>query len=286
MTSAGHLGAVSEVELVQAAEDSGVGPGGRIQLRRRAPSKRKSLAAGPPVSRLLADTIKQMIMTGELALGAPVTEKWLTERFDVSRTTVRETLSLLVAERYLDQEPYKSARVRTYSTQEVANILEARRLLEGYAAGRCDRASAAARDRLCRAFATYIRESRSGRRTAAAMADLELHVAIVGLAETHELELAEHDLAIGTLLLEDLIDWRLQDSQKMYLVYLRLVTALLEPDPVEAQRLSDAHIDMLLAAAYQQLPHALEPDSVDKPGVEPAKGSEAEGGMVAVDGLV
>lgn len=269
---------------MQVVEDGGAVPGGRISLRRRAPSKSKSLAAGPPVSRLLADTVKQMIVTGELALGAPVTEKWLTEKFDVSRTSVRDALSLLVAERYLDQEPYKSARVRTYSTQEVANILEARRLLEGYAAARCDRASMTARDRVARTFATYIRESRSGRRAAAAMADLELHVAIVGLAETQELELAEHDLAIGTLLLEDLIDWRLQDSQKMYLVYLRLVTALLEPDPAEAQRLSNAHIDMLLAAAYQQLPDALAPNRVDKPDAVSAQTrSRVDPGALAVD---
>jgi DNA-binding GntR family transcriptional regulator len=243
-----------EVRMANATEGIVSGADGRIHVPRRVAAKRKSLAAGPPASRFLADTVKQLILNGELPLGAPVTEKWLTERFDVSRPTVRDALNLLVAERYLDQEPYKSARVRSYSTREVANILEARRLLEGYAAGRCDRASEDARTRLREAFATYVRESVADRRDAAAMADIELHVAIVGLAGTQELEHAEHDLAIGTLLLEDLINWRLQDSEKMYLEYLRLVTALLEPNPEEARRLSNAHIDTLLAAAYRQLP--------------------------------
>lgn len=240
--------------MANAKEGNANSPDGRIRLPRRVAAGRASVALGPPASRVLADTVKQMILKGELALGAPVTEKWLTERFDVSRPTVREALSLLVAERYLDQEPYKSARVRTYSTDQVVSMLDARRLLEGHAADRCDRATDESRARLRASFAAYASETSSNRRDAAAMAHVDLHVAMVGLAGSKELETAEHDLMIGTLLLVDLINWRLQDAEKMYMEHLRLVTALLEPDPQEARRLSDAHVDVMVAAVYRQLP--------------------------------
>lgn len=226
---------------------------GSIHTPKRVVPKRTSVASGPPASRTLADTVKQMILTGELALGAPVTEKWLTERFDVSRPTVREALNLLVAERYLEQEPYKSARVRTYSTEQVDHMLDARRLLEGYAADRCARATDDARTRLRMSFAAYAKETAGGQRDAAAMAHVDLHVAMVGLAGSKELELAERDLMIGTLLLVDLINWRLQDADKMYIEHLRLVTALLEPNPEEARRLSAAHVDIMVNAVHRQL---------------------------------
>ncbi|RGE20367.1 GntR family transcriptional regulator [Leucobacter sp. wl10] len=230
------------------------GPDGRIQVPRRVAAKRESLAEGPPAPQFIADTLKHLILVGELSLGTPVTEKWMTERFQASRTTVREALNLLVAERYLDQKPYKSARVRSYSPGEVADILEARRLLEGFAADRCADATEVARAELRASFAKYASEISAQQQNSAAMAHVDLHVAIVGLTGNRELVLAEHDLMIGSLLLIDLINWHLRDSEKMYMEHLRLVNALLEPDPEEARRLTDAHLDMVLDAAHKRLP--------------------------------
>lgn len=230
------------------------GPDGRIQVPRRVASKQVSQADGPPAPKFIADTVKQLILEKELPLGVSVTEKWMTERFRASRTTVREALNLLVAERYLYQEPYKSARVRSYSPGEVAEILEARRLLEGFAADNCARASEEARGRLRAAFATYASESTAQQHDATAMAHVELHVAIVGLTNNRELVLAEHDLMIGSLLLIDLINWDLQDSEKMYMEHLRLVNALLEPNAEEARTLTDGHLHMVFDAAQKRLP--------------------------------
>lgn len=222
----------------------------RVRAPRR-PARRPTVEA--PAPQFIADEVKHLILVGEVPLGAPVTEKWLTGRFQASRTTVREALNLLVAARYLDQEPYKSARVRSYSPEEVADILEARRLLEGFAADNCARASEEARAQLRSAFATYATESSARHQDATAMAHVELHVAIVGLTGNRELVLAERDLMIGSLLLIDLINWHLRDSEKMYMEHLRLVNALLGPDPDEARRLTDGHLDMVHTAARIQL---------------------------------
>lgn len=220
----------------------------------RRPQRAESTAEGPRVSTHIAEQVKGMILDGKLELGAPVREKWLTDHFGASRTTVREALAQLVTERYLDQEPYRGARVRTYSKREVEDILQARTLLEGFAADNCANASEAGRTRLRLAFGDYASKAASQQHYAAAMAHVELHVAIVGLTGNETLVRLEHELMIGSLLLIDLINWHLQDSEKMYMEHLRLVNALLEPDSAKARELTDDHLGMVLTAAQKQLP--------------------------------
>ncbi|MGO1948308.1 MAG: GntR family transcriptional regulator [Mycobacteriaceae bacterium] len=218
------------------------------------PRGRPSVAEGPPTPRLVADKVRQLILEGELSLGSPVTEKWMIARFQASRAATREAIGLLVSERYLVQEPYKSARVRSYSPAEVAEILEARGLLEGFAADNCPRASEAARSRLRMAFGKYADTSVLDSPSATAMAHVELHVAIVGLTDNRELILAERDLMIGSMLLIDRINWNLQDGDKMHNEHLRLVDALLEPDADRARSLTDGHLSLLGGAADNELP--------------------------------
>lgn len=234
--------------------ESLTGSDGRIELPKRVAPQRSLASEPPPAPRFIADEVKRLILRGQLSLGEPVTEKWMTERFRASRTTVREAISLLSAERYLEQEPYKTARVRSYSLQEMQSILEARRLLEGFAADRCDQASEESRSRLRTAFATYASETVANRNEATAIAHVDLHVAVVGLTDNPELVRAERHLMIGSLLLVDLINWQLQDSEKMYMEHLALVNALLEPDPQTARTLTDGHLNMVLGAAHVRVP--------------------------------
>lgn len=216
--------------------------------------RRPSVAEGPPTPRLIADKVRQLILEHELSLGAQVTEKWMTERFRASRSAAREAIGLLVSERYLVQEPYRSARVREYSPGEVAQILEARNLLEGFAADNCGRASAEARSGLQAAFEEYATQSGRGDPSVTAMAHVELHAAIVGLTDNRELVLAERDLMIGSMLLVERINWELQDADKMTEEHRRLVDVLLAPDPVLARKLTDDHLTLLAGAADKELP--------------------------------
>lgn len=126
-------------------------------------------------------------------------------------------------------------------------------LIEGFAADNCTGASEADRAQLQRAFANYASSMTTGQHDAAAMAHVELHVAVVGLTGNKTLARLEHELMIGSLLLVDIINWHLQDSEKMYVEHLRLVNALLEPDPVKARELSDAHVGMVLHAANERI---------------------------------
>lgn len=210
------------------------------------------VAEEPTAPRVIADSVKQLILSGEVALGAPVTERWMTEQFHASRATVRDALNLLVAERYLDRAAYHSARVRSYSADEVRDIMEARLLLEGFAADRCDHACAEARAQLRRAFATYATHSVAGRVFETALAHVELHVSIVALTGNAELARAERGCMTGSMLLVDLINWKLRDSEKMYLEHAKIVHALLEPDPATARAHIEAHLSMVSKAVERQ----------------------------------
>jgi DNA-binding GntR family transcriptional regulator len=201
----------------------------------------------------IADEIKQLILTRDLPLGASVKEKWVTQHFMTSRSTARETIGLLVSQRFLTQSHHKSAHVRPYSPKELRDILDARSLLEGYAAKTCSEASSQAKTRLQSAFADYASTITSDALDDAAFAHLDLHVAVVGLTDNEELILAEHRLMAGSLLFIEIINQDRQDTQKMYNEHLQIVNALLEPNPPLAQKLIEDHLSMLEIAAHTSL---------------------------------
>jgi len=85
---------------------------------------------------LIADELKQLIGTGELARGARIQQDEIAARFATSITPVREALRQLETEGLLVSEPHRGVRVAETNLEEVKGIYVARRLLEPYAAQR------------------------------------------------------------------------------------------------------------------------------------------------------
>lgn len=69
-------------------------------------------------------SIKQAILSGALPPGTRLTEKYLTERLDVSRSTVREAIARLVHEGYLIGKPYEGYRVNHPTPEDVRDAYE------------------------------------------------------------------------------------------------------------------------------------------------------------------
>jgi DNA-binding GntR family transcriptional regulator len=85
----------------------------------------------PPTSAERAlDTLREVILRGELPAGARLGEVELAERLGVSRTPVREALSRLAAEGLVQLAPNRGARVATWSVDELEGVFELRALLE------------------------------------------------------------------------------------------------------------------------------------------------------------
>lgn len=79
------------------------------------------------------DEVVRMITSGELARGAPLDEKVLTERFSVSRTPFRETLGTLAKEGLIEIRPYRGFFVRSFTRQETKDLYDLRKVLECFA---------------------------------------------------------------------------------------------------------------------------------------------------------
>jgi DNA-binding GntR family transcriptional regulator len=79
-----------------------------------------------PVS-LHADLVGQLrdfLVEGHLAPGIRVPERELCERFEVSRTPLREALKVLAAEGLIELLPNRGARVRQFSEADIRNLFE------------------------------------------------------------------------------------------------------------------------------------------------------------------
>lgn len=90
----------------------------------------------------LLGQIRDFIVEGHLKPGSRIPERELCERFDVSRTPLREALKVLASEGLIELLPNRGARVRQFSEADIRNLFE---LIAGldFTAGRmaCERIS-------------------------------------------------------------------------------------------------------------------------------------------------
>ncbi len=102
-------------------------------------SKKRSPTALPrfaaqSVSQQLSDYLRAAIVQGAITPNQRLVEETLAQELGVSRTPIREALRRLEAEGLVEFEAQKGARVRSVSTQELAELYELRSLMEGHAA--------------------------------------------------------------------------------------------------------------------------------------------------------
>ncbi|AZO76513.1 MULTISPECIES: GntR family transcriptional regulator [unclassified Bosea (in: a-proteobacteria)] len=103
--------------------------------------------AAKPVASLhegLLVALRDFIVEGNLADGARVPERALCERFNISRTPLREALKVLAAEGLIELLPNRGARVRQLSPEDIRELFDVMGGLEALA-GRlaCERISEA-----------------------------------------------------------------------------------------------------------------------------------------------
>ena len=130
--------------------------------------------------------VKEAIRRGHLVPGQRLTEPDLTQRLNVSRSSLREALRRLEAEGIVELQQFRGARVRQMSRADVLELCEIRAMLEGLAAAAAARRiDAAGRKAL---FALEREIDRSGRQMIAAYSDYnarfhDLIVELSGLAQ-------------------------------------------------------------------------------------------------------
>lgn len=85
------------------------------------------------LTRLMAEAVEQLILSGELAPGAKLNEAMLAERFGVSRGPLREAFRLLEESGLIRQEKNRGAFVREIALAEAAEIYDVRAGLDATA---------------------------------------------------------------------------------------------------------------------------------------------------------
>lgn len=79
------------------------------------------------------EEIVRLIVSGELPSGAPLDERALTERLEVSRTPFREAIGTLAKEGLIEIRPYRGFFVRSFTKKEISDLYELRKTLEVFA---------------------------------------------------------------------------------------------------------------------------------------------------------
>ena len=124
--------------------------------------------------------IKHRIVHGVCAPGAPLCEAELARQLHTSRTPVREALSRLIEEGYVERVPGRGYVVTPITVTLIRNVFEVRRLLEGAAAARAAEfadASSIARLRKLAAFEYVAGDAPGFRKATEANAAFHLAVA-------------------------------------------------------------------------------------------------------------
>jgi phosphonate utilization transcriptional regulator len=92
-----------------------------------------SLLQSTSLTRLVADSVESLILSGELTPGAKLNEVALAERFRVSRGPLREAFRLLEESGLIYQEKNRGAFVRVVELREAAELYEVRAGLDATA---------------------------------------------------------------------------------------------------------------------------------------------------------
>lgn len=93
----------------------------------------ESLILQRPLSELIADQIKQSIWNKELQFGDRLLETELAEKFDVSRSTIREALKILEIEELVISKSRKGTYITQFSDKDLDEITELRTMIESHA---------------------------------------------------------------------------------------------------------------------------------------------------------
>lgn len=195
----------------------------------------------------VAAEIREEILAGVLPQGEALREVALAEAKGVSRRTIREALLMLDAQRLIDHERNRGARVRTLVAEDVFDLYRVRRTLELEGARNAPLASEAARAELREAYAaldtaTVQEESRETVRS-----DLAFHGAVVGLAGSQRLSAfyrhigPEMELALAVIRFGEHQSGL--SAEALIAEHRTICDALLAREVIEAQRAILAHID-------------------------------------------
>jgi DNA-binding GntR family transcriptional regulator len=188
----------------------------------------------------VADALREQVVEGRLLPGARLGEQAFCDAMRVSRNTLREAFSQLVAERILVREAHRGVFVTTPGVADVRDVYRCRRIVEPAAVRHGERAHDEA------AVATVRRGVEEGRAAATADdwsgvadANQHFHRALVGLAGSTRLD-QQMDLLLAEMRLTFHLVGTHRDFHEPYLERNDTVATLVERGELEKAALEVA----------------------------------------------
>jgi DNA-binding GntR family transcriptional regulator len=209
-----------------------------------------------PASYRVYTWTKERIVDGTLAAGTMISEGEISEALDVSRTPVREAFLRLAAEGILDLFPKRGALVAPVTVADMRNVMEARLLIEPWAAGVA--AGLANRQELVTRLTQLVSEMSAAQLPEEALqyreTDRLFHKAIVAATDNTLIEafyqsLRDRQLRMGFAALGH-AEGRVEHSHSEHRAIARAIAA---GDPDEAAELVRSHVSKNRAALELKL---------------------------------
>lgn len=180
----------------------------------------------------VAGALREMLFSGDLAPGEPLREVSLADSFQVARSTVREALQVLTAEGLLTREPNKGATVTELSEHDIAEIFEARLVLESAGV----RAGAAGADLapVTAALSAYAAAAADEDAVVATHAHLEFHTSLVALLGNSRLVAGADALTADLRLALASVERQRRNARQQVSAHRRLLTLMRAGDELGA----------------------------------------------------
>jgi DNA-binding GntR family transcriptional regulator len=228
--------------------------------------------ARPPAARVLAEeiysTLKDDILNAELQPGAMLDEMQLMERFEVSRTPIREVIRKLAADGLVGMEPHRSAYVNTFTVQDIADFFEAFRLTQRVvmvlSAARINRVQL---DGISRIEQRLESACDTKKVKLARELNVQFHVDVAAGCSNKYLQeaygrLLEQSIRLSSLTFRQIVDkdWKLHASLILQ-NHKDIISALVKRDCEAIGRMSDEHIEIFKRRVYAALDKEV-PDAV------------------------
>ncbi|MDQ0923729.1 DNA-binding GntR family transcriptional regulator [Pseudarthrobacter sp. W1I19] len=185
--------------------------------------------------------LERSLLAGEYPAGAQVKDSHVAEKLGVARPTARVAVQGLIADGFLERETGRSARVRRFSTQDVADIFRVRRLIEFEAVRSVCQGANTEQIRASLVRFTEVRDDQDW--ATAAQADMAFHTAVVAAADSPRLSRLFQTISTEIRLLMALLHPRYVRVSPLHDEHTRLLDALIAGKPDEALQLWAAHLN-------------------------------------------
>jgi DNA-binding GntR family transcriptional regulator len=186
--------------------------------------------------------LERSLLAGDYPAGAPIKDSHVAQRLGVARPTARIAVQGLIADGFLEREIGRSARVRRFSVQDVADIFRVRRLIE-FEAVRSVCQGGADTEPISNSLARFSEVKDDQDWETAAQADMGFHAAVVAAADSPRLSRLFQAISTEIRLLMALLRPRYPHISTLHDEHAVLLNALSAGDPEEALQLWTAHLN-------------------------------------------